>query len=660
MLNMYDEFFLGHNVNEPVAIEIPVRVKNIEELGSFLAKLGFEITYDGTEKGKILIDKTRCDEKENVETYSIITPALNPQDRIQFYSVLKDAIEEYIKICKDYGEKIQGLSPNMFYPHLLDLKHLVADNNNIGRDEYRGNEIERILDELEKSGEAHQIKPEDLYFSGPLGTPNNTKPENYFHGDTAELFPRGYLYNGSAIPDPYGVSTGFNSRFIRFATTNPKYAVSLAGVDHVKTICGYRNISPKGGRYIGFIYQYQYNQSDQLRFGNAGIEQEEQSFNSETFDNETAVNRFDNPCVGIYLMWADVYNPKHYYVYKIDENDPRYQIIKDYYKPANPKLNYRKRERFETWNSEGENHETYMPVRDGKLEQINARKQAEAERIRAERERLESLQIDINKISGQIFSVDLRWLHVSTPTNEEDILYVLKHKEVIAKAEQKGKDTLAILNEIKQQLDALRAEVANNEKLKAKYMEKIEEKVKDWKEKKDEYDACLRNLGVVKSSTDGTIKLLIKKYSRVKEYVDPDSFEKLPLEIRKEILNLFLEKDFVDDKEMQIMAGRILRLYALAPDQDKVELFDLLYKIREKVPSYFRRVIKKNIGKFVKNEDDEKVLTELFSRDGWIIKHTERARKLMALRMGTANVKRKMEEMANARQAIAENDSRDM
>ena len=89
MLDHHDKFFLGTNVNEPVAIEIPIRVKNPKELGNFLANLGFEITYDGTEKGKILIDTTRCEEVENLETYSIITPALKPQERMQFYSVLK-------------------------------------------------------------------------------------------------------------------------------------------------------------------------------------------------------------------------------------------------------------------------------------------------------------------------------------------------------------------------------------------------------------------------------------------------------------------------------------------------------------------------------------------------------------------------------------------
>ena len=103
-MDRYDDFFLGHNVNEPVAIEVSVRVKNIRELGDFLTNLGFEITYDGTEKGKILIDTRPDSHVDNGETYSIITPALNPQERKQFWSVFKNTIEEYIKICEERGE----------------------------------------------------------------------------------------------------------------------------------------------------------------------------------------------------------------------------------------------------------------------------------------------------------------------------------------------------------------------------------------------------------------------------------------------------------------------------------------------------------------------------------------------------------------------------
>lgn len=667
MLNVHDSFFLGRNVNEPVAIEIPVRIKDPRDLGNFLTNLGFEITYDGFEKGKILIDTTRCNEEENVVTYSIITPALKPHERAQFYSVLKDAIEEYIKICTERGDMFhysRGLDkkPNMLYPHLLDLKQLVADTDNIGRDENRGNEIERILDELEKSGKVHQIKPEELNFYGPLGTPNNTEPENYFHGDTAELFPRGYLYNGSAISDPYGVSTGFNSRFIRFATTNPKYAVSLAGVDHVKSICGYRNISPKGGRYIGFVYQYEYNRSNQLMFGNAGIEREQESTGYEPFDNETAVTRFDNPCVGIYLMWADVNNPEHYYVYRIDENDPRYQIIKDYYKPANPNLHDSKRARFQIWNNEGENHETYMPVKDGNLEQTKTNVDAMIAKRKADAERLDTLQTDINKISAQISSIVFGDLRISGPVNKTNIFYVLENNDVIAKAEQKGKDILAILNEIKQQLDALRAEVENNEKLKAKYMSQIEQKEKNWKEKIDECNECLTNLSSYKEKNKGYIKSIIEDFIEPDFIVKHEIYRNASLEIRKDILKVFLEhvQNFNKKSQLSILPERLLNLYIYAPKEQKSEIFDLFYQIRMKAPRDFRKAVKNQLKSMGGSNEDLEILTELFSRDNIFIKHTEKARKLMALRMGTANVKRKMEEMANARQAIAENDSRDM
>ena len=306
----------------------------------------------------------------------------------------------------------------MFYPHLLDLNHLVADPNNVGPNEEQGDKIEEILDELEKSGEAKYFyvpnRNERLNMDSFQRRGLDRRNERYME----ELFPSGYLYNGSAISDPYSVSTGYNTRFMRYGSTDSEYALSYTGITRVKEYNGYQNPCLRSNRSIGFVYQYQYQDQEQMFFENAGVELERKEKNTTDSYNETVVTRFDNPCVGIYLMWGDVRDPEHYYIYKIDENDPRYQIIKNYYKPANPSLHDSKRARFETWNREGENHETYMPVMDGSFEQTQAnveamieseraRRQAESERIRAEEERLKTLGNDIHEIIHQINSVDV-------------------------------------------------------------------------------------------------------------------------------------------------------------------------------------------------------------------------------------------------------------
>ena len=46
-LDKYDDFFLGKNVTEPVAIEMLVDVKDIHALQQFLENSGFQTTTNG-------------------------------------------------------------------------------------------------------------------------------------------------------------------------------------------------------------------------------------------------------------------------------------------------------------------------------------------------------------------------------------------------------------------------------------------------------------------------------------------------------------------------------------------------------------------------------------------------------------------------------------
>ena len=53
VLDKYDDFFLGKNVTEPVAIEMLVDVEDIHALQRFLENSGFQTTTNGNEKEKI-------------------------------------------------------------------------------------------------------------------------------------------------------------------------------------------------------------------------------------------------------------------------------------------------------------------------------------------------------------------------------------------------------------------------------------------------------------------------------------------------------------------------------------------------------------------------------------------------------------------------------
>ena len=80
----YIDFFIGGNINEPVAIEIPFRTKQIGALKPFLEKYGLDIDTDGMHPEKISLNLDA--DKEG--WYSLITPAMNPQDLKNIYKLL--------------------------------------------------------------------------------------------------------------------------------------------------------------------------------------------------------------------------------------------------------------------------------------------------------------------------------------------------------------------------------------------------------------------------------------------------------------------------------------------------------------------------------------------------------------------------------------------
>ena len=300
------EFLLGTNVNEPISIEVPVDVGNIDDLYNFLESIGFQITTDGKEKNKILIDK----KPDNFGTYSIITPALKSEERKTFWDALKKALGTYEEIKRENKDFV-----SIGYPHIIDLKNLVLKQRQLPpKNEDKAQKINDFLKILEESKDVIILDNKKGVFGNQLIDKG--------------VFKQGDLLNGSTLPDPYSVATGTNGRFIRYASTDIGYAFGYSNVHGSKQINGYENLSPDGKNKLGFVFQYKKRQN-QMFFSNAGFESSQSNRSESIINNETVVTRFDNPCIGIYLVWQSTeVHPKNTYMYKLNENDPMYRLFK--------------------------------------------------------------------------------------------------------------------------------------------------------------------------------------------------------------------------------------------------------------------------------------------------------------------------------------------
>ena len=104
----YIDFFIGGNINEPAAIEIPLKRVNPDQLVIFLRKYGLDIDTTGARPDKISVTKTTM---RFGEPYcSVITPALTPNDLKKTYRILETLLDKYIE---------KGTAKNGFLQPLL-------------------------------------------------------------------------------------------------------------------------------------------------------------------------------------------------------------------------------------------------------------------------------------------------------------------------------------------------------------------------------------------------------------------------------------------------------------------------------------------------------------------------------------------------------------
>lgn len=623
-LDKYDDFFLGKNVTEPVAIEMLVDVEDIHALQRFLENSGFQTTTNGNEKEKILIDIRKNTTLS--EAYSIITPALKPEDRKKFYEALKYTIMKYAETTNSFVE--------IKYPHLLDLKYLVGKNTeriNTHNKEI-SEQVQSILSDLEKSDGTHCLDTdarkniEDIKRLFPTNS-NNGIP---------------LCYCGTTVPDPYSVVTSNITRFFRFASTNPGYAKNFTGIFGKKEFDGYQNITPNGKQSIGFVFQYEQQPfPQQLFFSNSGIEFHGQAIAHKDLNDETAINRFDNPCVGIYLVWGAPDKTSKFYIYKISEQDPRYQIIKQYYTPTNAALSFSKNERFQAWLQEGNTHQTYIPCQDENIEQTMKNADNLVKTEHAKKQKITEIEQEISDIYNKCLCENFSDTVSPSTSGATRIYDCVDIQNKIKHAQKNTKQHDKNLKDIQAKINTILSEIQLHDYLTQHTFNQIQPLIQLIKQKQDNLVKIQNNLENTATVCDKLLKKLIDNLVMGKNIVHQQDVLNMDSETRKQILQHYknsitkLTKYELSEETIKNSAYNLIKIYTTG---NNAELFDILCAIRNQSSKDFRTTLKNTIKAMDISAEEAEILIELFKNDNLFVNRIKKAQKLMILKQGTANI----------------------
>ncbi|MCQ2562527.1 MAG: hypothetical protein MJ158_02855, partial [Alphaproteobacteria bacterium] len=282
----YLEFFLGGEFGtNPVALEIPIRpsllsLKNLDdnkraEILTILREHGLDA---GDNPGQIMVSND-----------SIITPIIAPENIIPLYKTIEFLLRHYYS-----GPWF------VFYPHIIDAKNIVPSQISGLSNTDWAERINYVDDML------HKISAQrDIFLS------SDDEKRSQFAREVKSLINSGYfppdvLFAGSTISDPYSVATGQSNRCLRYATSEPGYAIRYVWNDGKPN--NFDLISKSGIKY-GFVFLYKSRKDFcQYWFNNGGIEEKKEGYlgavpNPNGVD-ETMVNRFNNECIGEYLFFG--------------------------------------------------------------------------------------------------------------------------------------------------------------------------------------------------------------------------------------------------------------------------------------------------------------------------------------------------------------------
>ncbi|MCQ2571734.1 MAG: aminopeptidase [Alphaproteobacteria bacterium] len=566
----YIDFFLGGNITEPVALEIPLKNAPSPMIRAFLESYGLAIDEDGQSPDKISV--TTSTDKWGY--CSIITPALKPADLKPLYKTLMSLLEEL--------KKDKKIHFSFGYPHVIDLQNLVTETRNKSGDEAL---ISQLIEEAKQS-------------------PNTIILDKYV--DIRQVpFESGSLFAGSVMPEPYTVVTPDYARYLRYATTKVSYALGYTGISQPKRMYNaYNNFLPNGQK-VGFLHQYAKRPDNQLMFQNTGIENRIEAI-SGTIHVETMVNRFNNPVIATYVVWQEPYGGQ-IYLFKIPENDPRWAKFKEYYQASFTEPHTAKRNKIENWVAEGEQHQTFVPSIDKSLTaqnlyddvqqklQVKYEQEQETERIRQQNQNtFKELRQQYKKLEAEI-SGDTQYIY--RPHDNGNLAYYKQYNQNISGHIAKYKKYISDLEILKSQIQDL-TKVLSDENGDLQFyinsINKLQNQIETDKIK--QYDSYAKE----------SVSLWEKQVTEMVEYprgilenADMDFVYKKM--IMKEVINKVNRKSTAQFQVYQI-ASVIYNLYKTLSADEKAQMKPYFAYIKENATKpLLKRLVE--IGKNANNEE---------------------------------------------------------
>jgi len=442
----YIDFFIGGNINEPAAIEIPLKRVNPDQLVIFLRKYGLDIDTSGTSPDKISVTRTTM--RFNEPYCSVITPALNPNDLKKTYRILETLLDKYIEKGRPSQEEI-------IYPHVLDLNNLVTQKE-LNRETRKENElINSLLQEAKQSDSI--IIAEN---AGELAESILSDPD---------CKPGEHLFAGSAMSDPYTVATTMYTRYFRYASGSDhesiNYAAFYSGVlgwAKGSVDNNFVNTLPNG-KPVGFLHQYAVRKdSEQLFFNDQSMEKADGVTRGNIAGpKETMVNRFNNPVVATYVLWQEPGSSK-IYALKIPNDDERWDRFKECYAASYFEKDSIKRNKINGWIAEGKEHRTYTVDEicgaewKEKLDKEEKEEQQQREKAEQEKIRKEQIKEQIKQIFENIKKVPT---YITTPKflSKENDAYYKQYMNDLSQVITQYKEYLDKLDELQKELETIKS-----------------------------------------------------------------------------------------------------------------------------------------------------------------------------------------------------------
>ena len=595
----YIDFFIGGNIKEPVAIEIPFRTKHIGVLKQFLESYGLDIDADGKHPEKISLNM----DADREGWYSLITPAMNPQDLKDTFKLLYSVVEKF--------QKANSEPHDILYPHVLDLRNLVTQ-----RDLQTGDTdfIEQLLNDAERS--------KDIVVLNDVRDLNK-----FYHLDDTGLF------SGSTMPEPYTVATNDYGRYFRYASTRMDQAISYASLSRIKDYNGFRSVLPNG-QPVGFLHQYEYRKDNQLIFGGAGIENGYGAIGKDAYMAETMVNRFNNPLVAMYVLWKKP-GDKRIYMFKIQENDARWQKFIDYYKTNFYESHTAKRAKINAWINEGESHKTYVPLRDKNLslhevadsvqkkfnDEYEHEKQAK-QRVIQEKEfytaKYEQLHQAYDAIAKKIQKIKSNIPLLSC----HNVACYEKYAEDISNVITRYEDIILELEDIYIQMDSV-APLLQDTKY-GKYTGSAKENIK-----KLEAEIQSKGIEVCRQRISESASLLHHHLENMTEYPQMMVGESgMDIRYKNIVLDNVLDKikQQTDQKQAYVLSKVIINLYSILSEIEKRQLLQKFEQIKNNSPKILLKYIVENAKKQNCPEIENMFKPKFFNKISELLKFKMRAK----------------------------------